>query len=88
MTLFIEHKNHLISFILKDKKRVIGEYSFDEGGDLAEVFLSSLDNFLKKCNTNLVSVKKIELKQGENIGLTSERILRSLVRVFRFVENN
>jgi len=88
MKLVIKHKNYQISLILKDKKEVKGAFDFSAGEDLSRNFLELLDKFLKKCNTSIVSVEKIELKEGKNIGLTSSRIVKTIVQTIDLSLNN
>lgn len=86
MDLEIKHENYQISFVLKDKKEVKDSFVFGVEGDLPQNFLTLLDKFLKKCNTSIVSVENIELQEGMNVGLTSSRIVETIVQTLQFVK--
>ncbi len=87
MNLIIKYENYQISLILKDKNKVKDTFIFSESEDLARNFLELLDKFLKKCNTSIVSVENIELQEGKNIGLTSSRIVETIVQTLQYARN-
>lgn len=86
MDLLIKYENHQIIFNLKEKKKVKGTFVFKENTALAQDFLFCLDKFLKKCNTNIVGVETIRLQEGKDVGLTSSRIVKTIVKTLQFVK--
>lgn len=86
MKLIIKHSNYQVKLSLKERKKIVDTFIFDVKEDLSQSFLVYLDKFLKKCNTTIVNIKSIELEEEKSIGLTSGRIIQSIVKTLQFVQ--
>lgn len=64
-----------IEIILKDKKRI-----FKATAENTDNLLSALDTLLKKSKIELESLKEIKLENSKQAGLTSQRIVKTIVK--------
>lgn len=78
MNLIISLDGNDIKLILKDGRKVVGEYAWTDEYTLSEQLLPQIDALLRKNKVSKNAVKKVTAKVSKTSGVTSARIVRTV----------
>lgn len=82
MNLIISLDVNNISLTLKDGRKIVGEFSWSDEYTLSEMLLPNIDRLLKENKVSRHDVKKASAKITKNSGVTSTRIVQTVVKAW------
>lgn len=71
-----------ISLTLKDGRKIVGEFSWNDEYTLSEKLLPNIDALLKQSKIKKEQVEKITTKITKTSGVTSARIVRTVAKAW------
>lgn len=82
MNLVINLDGNNIKLILKDGRKVVGDFSWSDEYTLSEKLLPNIDTLLKKCKVKKEDMKKVVAKISPISGVTSARIVQTVAKAW------
>lgn len=71
-----------IKLILKDGRKIVGEFSWNDEYTLSEKLLPNIDALLKQTKVRKEDVEKITTKITKTSGVTSARIVKTVAKAW------
>ncbi len=82
MNLMISLDGNDIKLILKDGRKIVGEFSWTDEYTLSEKLLPNIDALLKKNKVSKHDIGKVTTKITKTSGVTSSRIVRTVAKAW------
>jgi hypothetical protein len=82
MLLEINLDGNNIKLILKDGRKIVGDFSWTDEYTLSEKLLPNIDELLKKHKVKKEEIEKVTAKISKTSGVTSSRIVQTMVNTW------